>query len=510
MRTSTDQLMYHHRDEITATIDSTGLNLSDQALDYLEADPAHPGLLSSYCLGPTLSSTTRTIAFKDILWCEPVDPSSETAANLVLVTFISPSANTVSPRQLQIQVNGYEPTTTSSSSTSMTLSESIMKSAYGESTVSPHILIVINPHSGRGEANRIYHQEILPILKGAHVPVTYVETGYTEHAVQIAKDLEIDKFDIIACCSGDGIPHEIINGLYQRKDRVDAFNKVALTQLPCGSGNSMTLSTHGTANAAMATVNMLKAKKSKLDLMAVSQNTLLGEITTKLSFLSQSYGIIADADIGTEYLRWMGPIRFDLGVACRLLIRSTYPCDLYVDYVTTHKSEIDHHFATHKNSTNDSLDIVTEENFTLSAPSLNQNPPSTWKKLDTSHSDNLNVLYVGKMPYISKDVQFFPAALPNDGAMDMVISDTKMSVMEAIKMFDQVGNGHHVFNEKVLHAKIAAYRLVPRLKNSRNHYISVDGESFPFEPLQVEVLPKVLTVLLPEGDYVLTGFTNPP
>ena len=56
---------------------------------------------------------------------------------------------------------------------------------------------------------------------------------------------------------------------------------------------------------------MLKAHKTKLDLMAITQGS---EKITKLSFLSQCYGIIADSDIGTEHLRWLGPIRFELGV----------------------------------------------------------------------------------------------------------------------------------------------------------------------------------------------------
>ena len=44
------------------------------------------------------------------------------------------------------------------------------------------------------------------------------------------------------------------------------------------------------------------------DLFLVTQNG-----KTSISFLSQTVGLMADLDLGTEHLRWMGDTRFSVG-----------------------------------------------------------------------------------------------------------------------------------------------------------------------------------------------------
>jgi sphingosine kinase len=47
----------------------------------------------------------------------------------------------------------------------------------------------------------------------------------------------------------------------------------------------------------------------KVDLFSMTQNG-----TRTLSFMSQAVGLMADLDIGTENLRWMGDTRFIVGL----------------------------------------------------------------------------------------------------------------------------------------------------------------------------------------------------
>lgn len=55
----------------------------------------------------------------------------------------------------------------------------------------------------------------------------------------------------------------------------------------------------------------------KVDVFSLTQN---GKRT--ISFMSQAMGLMADLDIGTEHLRWMGDSRFIVG-----LIRG---CEYYI------------------------------------------------------------------------------------------------------------------------------------------------------------------------------------
>ena len=61
----------------------------------------------------------------------------------------------------------------------------------------------------------------------------------------------------------------------------------------------------------------------QVDTFSVTQNN-----KRTMSFMSQALGLMADLDLGTEHLRWMGDTRFMLGFlygrelihACRLLV----------------------------------------------------------------------------------------------------------------------------------------------------------------------------------------------
>lgn len=515
---STERLIYSPSSEIKGTIDDIGIKISNQTIEALHPNEDSTGFFSLACLGGSSSDdedwTKKShIPFENIIWCQSVlvddvDVDSLAAKHsnsTVELSYVYPTGKTIKPVKLIVEL---ELPLLGSFGEFSTASDFILSKAYPNKLLQPSILVVINPHGGQGLAKTIYQEEIEPILKAAHVKIAYSETKYSGHATDLAKSLDVNKYDIIACCSGDGIPHEIINGFFQRSDRgLDAFNKLAITQLPCGSGNALSLSTHGSNEGAMAAFKMLKLTRSKLDLMAITQD-INNEEVTKLSFLSQCYGMIADSDIGTEHLRWMGPIRFELGVFEKIMRRVKYPCDLYIKYETNTKQEISQHFEHHTSQPNVQPKPLSPQDFELKGPHINEAPPSDWVKIEDKIASKINVFYVGKMPYISTDTQFFPAALPNDGSMDLVITDTNSSILETINLLLIVGKGSHVHEDYVHHAKIKSYRLVPKLNHPEKHFISVDGESFPFQPFQVEVLPGILSILLQDGSFVDTCFTR--
>ncbi|EGW32282.1 sphingosine kinase [Spathaspora passalidarum NRRL Y-27907] len=497
---SSERLIYARNDLAQVTIDDHGVKISEQSL--WAVDHEVPSSNSLFCCGgqPIPIKTFHDhIPFRNIIYVDPGANDDE-----VTLTYVYPtSKDSIKLATLEVQVQNYN---------NNKLSEYILDKAYTNHIIRPSVLVLVNPHGGQGKAVSIYENEIYPILKAARAKVTLEETKYQTHATDIAKELDISKYDIIACCSGDGIPHEVINGFFAREDKgAEAFNKIAVTQLPCGSGNALSLSTHGSNNAGMATFQMLKAKRTKLDLMAVTQGSGPAK-KTKLSFLTQCYGIIADSDIGTEHLRWMGPVRFQIGIAQKVFSGAKYPCELYVNFLTKDKREIINHVETHmqlsSSQRDEELPVVTADNLAVTGPDLDQPVPDNWAHISAEITDNLNILYVGKMPYISDSAQFFPAALPNDGSMDMVMTDSKASFMETTSIMLSVEEGTHVHNDKVKHAKVLGYRLIPKVNDRTKHYISVDGEEFPFEALQVEVLPGVLTGLLQDGSYVETCFTR--
>ncbi|CCH45080.1 Sphingoid long chain base kinase [Wickerhamomyces ciferrii] len=487
-----------------AIIGDTGIIIKDQSSFYYNQ---HDNASFSSCLscsssnsnGTVKSSGPKHIPFVDILSVRYINENNESLleAGSSTVTSDEPDVEVVFVRQkgktlvptpiiLSIDTLGHDDVV-----------QEIWRLSYQGTKPRKSILVLVNPHGGKGKAINSFLTQSKPVLIGAQASVEVRHTQYYQHATDIARTLNIDKYDIIACASGDGVPHEVLNGFYQRSDRAEAFNKITITQLPCGSGNAMSESCHGTNNPSFAALSLLKSSTVNLDLMACTQGD-----KTYVSFLSQTVGVIADSDIGTEALRWLGPSRFELGVAYKVLSRSRYPCDISVKYAAKSKNELRQHFDEHSTIVSTKDIQITEDTYNLKYDP-NGPIPDDWEEIDKDLSENLGIFYTGKMPYIAKDVQFFPAALPNDGTFDLVITDARTSIARMAPTLLSLDQGSHVLQPEVQHSKIIAYRLTPKQQHG---YLSVDGESYPFETIQVEILPGAAKTLLRNGTYVETNF----
>ncbi|CCK72964.1 sphinganine kinase LCB4 KNAG_0M01110 [Huiozyma naganishii CBS 8797] len=463
-----------------------------------------------------------------------MDLENDAMDYVIDLVFVLPLEKNVVPRTVRLNID-YVPLSPASSD----LAEVILKRSYKNARRNKKMLVIINPFGGKGQAKNLFFQRAAPILdaSGSDYDIAYTERS--RHAVEIAESLDIDKYDTIVCASGDGIPYEVLNGLYRRIDRVAAFNKIVVTQLPCGSGNAMSISCHWTMNTSYAALCLLKSQESRIDVMCCQQPSYSDQ--PRLSFLSQTYGIIAESDINTEFIRWMGPIRFNIGVAFNLLQGKTYACDVYVKYAAKTKHDMKVHYLLHKktaelifdsppassssaslsqsNPLNEHLQsasssslstpptpaqesVISSEDFNLKY-SLSDPIPEEWERLSSDITDNLSIFYTGKMPYIADKTKFFPAALPADGAIDLVIMNSTTSVRRMTPILLSLDDGTHVMQPEVLHSKVSAFRLVPHIEEG---LISVDGEKFPLEPMQVEVLPSLVKTLLRNGSYIDTEF----
>lgn len=390
------------------------------------------------------------------------------------------------------------------------------------------LLVLINPHGGPGRARSIYKQSCEQFLELAHCDVTVIETTHRFHALELARDTPniYDKYDGIVCCSGDGIPHEVLNGFRARTDGMGetCLRKLPICQLPCGSGNSMAVSVNGSTSATKAALAIVKGVTMPIDLMLMTQADEDAKNTDKeastapvvketLSFLSQSFGTIADADLGTESLRWMGPTRFTLGALYFTLTKKRYPCDVYVKYRHQDRTAIKKHFDNHVESNAEKNEFTNAKNTLTHSNGLSPkfgsviDPlPEGWEQLPDG--ENLSLLYAGKFPYVSADVMMFPASLPNDGTIDLFVTHAhKMSSTQSLGMLLSLEDGTHANREFVQYSKVEGYRLVPR-KDAGN--LSIDGESFPHTPFQVEILGAAGCLLVPpslsRGKFVETGF----
>jgi sphingosine kinase len=372
--------------------------------------------------------------------------------------------------------------------------EKLLGRAYGASQRQKRVKVIINPFGGQGTALKTYHKHIAPIFAAARCELEVEQTQHNGHGVEMAQNLDIEKFDVVACCSGDGIPYEVWNGFANRPDAARALVKIALAQLPCGSGNAMSLNFNGTASPSLAALAVVKGLRTPLDLVSVTQGN-----KRTLSFLSQSVGIVAECDLGTENMRWMGSQRFALGFLTRILRKTTYPADIAVKVEYGDKNTIREVYRAESSKPPRSHDDRALPSADTGLPELqygtiNDPLPESWELVAHDHLGNF---YAGNLAYMSPDANFFPAALPSDGCMDLVRIRADLPRRTSVATLLAVADNKFFDLPHVDYQKVSAYRIIP--KNQRDGYISVDGERIPFEPYQAEVHKGLGTVLSKSG-----------
>lgn len=110
------------------------------------------------------------------------------------------------------------------------------------------------------------------------------------------------------------------------------------------------------------------------------------------------------------------------------------------------------------------------------------------------------------MAYMAPDLNFFSAALANDGLMDLITIDGDVSPVKSIGLQLTVESGHFFDDPLVKYRKVSAYRIIPR--DQSKGYISIDGEAIPWEPFQAEVHHGLGLTLSKKGTFEAPGPLN--
>lgn len=403
----------------------------------------------------------------------------------------------------------------------------LMARSYGPAPRRRRAYVLVNPHAGPGGAVKIWESQVKPIFDAARMSLTVHETTFSGEAIGLVENMDVDQFDIVVPCSGDGLPHEVFNGLGRRPDARRALQKIAVAHIPCGSGNALACNVFGTHRPSLAALAIVKGVATPLDLISITQGD-----RRILSFLSQALGIMAEADLGTEHLRWMGEHRFTYGVIMRILKKKVYPCDLWAKVDIDHKDGVRDHYRRERENTSvleldkmapslgpetqasngkssvaDSDEATRNDDATGLPPlrygTVNDKVPEGWEKVG---ADKVGNFYCGNIAYMAPDVIFFNAAWLNDGLMDLVTVDGDVPTPKAPGLLLSVSNNSFFDNPLVTYRKVSAFRIVP--KNQKDGYISIDGEKVPFEPFQAEVHQGLGMVITKRGVMEHVGPRN--
>ncbi len=94
-------------------------------------------------------------------------------------------------------------------------------------------LVVLNPMAGHGAAMKAFPQ-VEQELRAAGVDFEVAPTRAARHAVEIAREAPAKGYEKVIAVGGDGIVHEVVNGLLQASNEGET---IALGIIPLGTGN---------------------------------------------------------------------------------------------------------------------------------------------------------------------------------------------------------------------------------------------------------------------------------
>lgn len=374
-----------------------------------------------------------------------------------------------------------------------TFAQSIWDAAYKGLQPRKRIKVLLNPFGGAGKAKSIWKDSIVHVFEAAKYTIDIEETRHSGHASEIAREISYQSYDAIVCVSGDGIPHEIINGLGSRPDAQKAL-RLPIAFIPAGSGNGSAKSIYDHHRHVECALAIIKGVVTPIDIISITQGD-----RRFLSYFSISYGVIADCDLGTEHLRWMGESRFTFGVVQRILTRTRYPCTLSLSIATDHKDEIKRQYHERRSMAGDIIDNEVD-NTSDGLPKLRfgtvkDSIPDDWV---TKDYPDMGTFYAGLMPYMSSSACFFPTASPANGFIDVMYIEANLPFFSALNTVAAVDSAKHFESPYCFYAKCDAFRLVPHADTG---FISIDGERVPFEALQGEIHHALGRIITKNGQY---------
>ncbi|KAF8550294.1 hypothetical protein OG21DRAFT_1468925 [Imleria badia] len=369
---------------------------------------------------------------------------------------------------------------------------SITQLAYKGDNPSKVLKVLINPHGGPGKARKIFAQKVEPILRAAGCTLDVTLTTRSGHAIEIAQNMELT-YDALVVVSGDGLIHEVMNGLAKHATPEKAFC-IPIAPIPAGSGNGLSLNILGLYDGldpCAAALNVLKGRPMKVDLFSFIQGN-----QKRISFMSQTIGLMADVDIETEHLRWMGDLRFVWGYLRGVVTRKTCKMELSMKVVEQDKSQmVDALYARRRSAAKGVPPALPASDIT----------PSDDKQVNGTDSPENWVVFekpilwmvAGKGPYVSRSLMQFPVSHPDDGLIDISVQEVvgRRFLLDGMEGAEA---GRSYWFSSNRYYKASAYRAKPLTASGA---LMVDGEAFPFEEFQIEVLHRLGTLLSPYPYY---------
>ncbi len=192
------------------------------------------------------------------------------------------------------------------------------------------ILVIVNPQSGKKMGVNMYDTILRPMLEQAGIAHDCLVTTHANHAEERMEKQsstsdfrDVTEYTGLALVGGDGIIHEVLQGIHRRADRELILLRVKLGAIGAGTSNGFSASLAHASKANHSPMDcafmIVKGVSSPVDIS--KYETKSKSYTSHLTF---SWAMIADIDIESECIRWAGFLRMDIWGVVRVLFLRKY------------------------------------------------------------------------------------------------------------------------------------------------------------------------------------------
>jgi len=382
--------------------------------------------------------------------------------------------------------------------------------------------VVLNPYSGTGKGMEIYRDTVKVMLDQAGVDHDLFVTEYGGHASERVLEGycggskkksgdddgggnedsgdDLTKYDAMVAMGGDGILYEALQGIYKRSDFKQLLETLKFGIVGCGTSNGLAKSILYAGNEIYSplesTFLLCKGHTRHLDL-----STYETSAQSYLSFLTFSYGFIADIDIESECIHCLGSIRHDIWAVWRILYLKSYPAKFYY-YMPPPSTEGNAAFKMPE--LNDAITPKPADHDDSSSSS------GGWKMIE----DEFVHIWACQVSHPSYNVMNSPNSTLDDGLFRVFIIRKPCTRWNLAKMCLQLENGEHLSTPGLEVINCTAYRLEPATSTAAEDGVTackginvLDGEVVESGIIQAMIMPKAMMFFTCDDDATTDAAT---
>jgi diacylglycerol kinase family enzyme len=417
------------------------------------------------------------------------------------------------------------------------------KQAFPKDIIEPpkkKFLVFLNPVSGAGYSLKMWETKILPILKESNfISYDLHFSEYPGHIRHLMLEDEnhpeirkrnpkqkklltpLSQYTTIVGIGGDGTYWEVINGILERKqqDGLQILSNISIQPLPTGSGNALNKSilfgNNETPILINALFNLIRGKSFPKDLSTIQylSPSAKGLHPTKVSsFLLVGYGILADLDIYSEHLHFLGELRFYIYALYYSLIKRYYSATLCMKLISSDSfSSAAPNTLEKLRSSHPSFLLERFKQMKDGNTDNNDDNQNLWITIDSNRFSFIAAVLIS---HVSETVYFAPNKKLNSNQITIILGEG-LSRLQLLEILIKADTGEHLKIPGVHCFECSEYLLFPKGNKNLNisnipidydqqqqsndekyGIYSIDGERFPAKPIE--------GILLPNGSRLLS------